>query len=118
MATAESRRTPLSSPAQAVCGKSSSSQASSLPPQALYSESTVSMPWSMPGPSWVPQVLTCRFPVQEAAAVALASAVNFISNHPGGIDLIRWVLFDQHTYAAYAATLAAIAMENDDLRLM
>ncbi len=58
------------------------------------------------------------FPVQEAAAVALASAVNFISNHPGGIDLIRWVLFDQHTYAAYAATLAAIAMENDDLRLM
>lgn len=58
------------------------------------------------------------YPVQEAAAIALATGVRFITTHAGAFDLVRWVLFDQHTYAAYAAVLATIAMENDDLRLM
>ncbi|HYO88198.1 MAG TPA: O-acetyl-ADP-ribose deacetylase [Candidatus Limnocylindrales bacterium] len=58
------------------------------------------------------------YPAQEAAAVALATGVNFITSHTGSLDLMRWVLYDQYTYAAYATTLAAIAMENNDLRLM
>jgi O-acetyl-ADP-ribose deacetylase (regulator of RNase III) len=58
------------------------------------------------------------YPVQQAASIALATGVNFVTHHPGALDLLRWVLYDQQTYAAYAATLAAIAIENDDLRLM
>lgn len=61
---------------------------------------------------------TYGYPVQTAAAIALATGIQFINTHAGALDLIRWVLFDQRTYAAYAATLAAIAVENDNLRLM
>ena len=57
------------------------------------------------------------YPVAEAAAVALATTVDFVSRHAGPLEVVRWVLFDDRTYASYAATLAAIAAQNGNLML-
>ena len=42
-----------------------------------------------------------RFPVDEAAKIALATVNQFIEEHPGELDLVEWVLFDNRTLAAY-----------------
>lgn len=58
------------------------------------------------------------YPVQQAAAIALATGIDFAAKNPDAMDIVRWVLFDQRTYATYAATLAAIATQNDSLLLL
>lgn len=42
------------------------------------------------------------FPVDEAARIAVRTAKEFSGSHPGELDLIKWVLFDDITYKAYA----------------
>lgn len=41
------------------------------------------------------------YPVEEAAEVAVSAVKEFAAAHPGDLDLVEWVLFDQRTYDAY-----------------
>lgn len=49
-----------------------------------------------------------RFPVAEAAPLALATAAAFAREHPGAIDLVRFVLFSDADLAAYGAALEGL----------
>lgn len=44
------------------------------------------------------------YPLDEAAGIALTTVRDFVE-HNEGIELVRFVLFDQNTYEAYAAAL-------------
>jgi O-acetyl-ADP-ribose deacetylase (regulator of RNase III) len=46
------------------------------------------------------------YPLSLAAPVALQSVIDEVTGHPGALDRIRFVLFDDLTYAAYAEALA------------
>ena len=46
------------------------------------------------------------YPVQEAAKIAVYTVNQFIEDHPGKLDLVEWVLFDQATYDAYENALS------------
>ena len=52
------------------------------------------------------------FPVEEAATVAIGAVKSFTKAHPGRFDLVKWVLFDDRTLAAYEKTLAAYDAAN------
>ena len=41
------------------------------------------------------------YPVGEAAKIAVHTVNRFIEEHPGKLDLVEWVLFDQTTYDVY-----------------
>ncbi len=47
-----------------------------------------------------------RFPLEEAANIAVKTAKEFVAKHPGEIDIIKWVLFDDVTMKAYADEIA------------
>ena len=42
-----------------------------------------------------------HFPLDQAAELAVLTVRDFIAKHPGDLDLVEWVLFDDRTYAAY-----------------
>ena len=42
-----------------------------------------------------------RFPLKEAAEIAVRTAKQFVAEHPGELDVIKWVLFDDDTLKAY-----------------
>lgn len=42
-----------------------------------------------------------HFPVKEAAQIAVDTARQFVREHPGKLELIRWVLFDDVTFHTY-----------------
>ena len=48
-----------------------------------------------------------RYPVEEAAPIALRTVAAYLTSHPE-IVLVRFVLFDSATYAAYRQALEAI----------
>ena len=41
------------------------------------------------------------FPVERAAKIAVGTVRKFLEKHPGQIDTVTWVLFDDRTEAAY-----------------
>lgn len=41
------------------------------------------------------------FPIDEAAKIAVETSKTFVSEHHGELDVIKWVLFDDITLAAY-----------------
>ena len=45
------------------------------------------------------------FPVSEAAKIAVETSKAFVSEHPGELDIIKWVLFDDTTFSAYKAVI-------------
>lgn len=45
------------------------------------------------------------YPVAEAAEVAVGAVREFVDEHPGNFDVIKWVLFDEGTLAAYERQL-------------
>ncbi len=45
------------------------------------------------------------YPVDEAAKIAVHTVNQFIEEHPGELDLVEWVLFDQATYDVYENAL-------------
>lgn len=49
-----------------------------------------------------------RFPIRAAAPLALGAVVAGIEAHPGGLDLVRFVLFSQGDLEVYEAALAAL----------
>ena len=46
-----------------------------------------------------------RFPLNEAAQIAVNTAKAFTAEHPGALDVIKWVLFDDMTLDAYAGEI-------------
>ncbi|MCM1113448.1 MAG: O-acetyl-ADP-ribose deacetylase [Muribaculum sp.] len=46
-----------------------------------------------------------RFPLEEAAKIAVSTAKRFAADHPGELDVIKWVLFDDITLEAYQKEL-------------
>lgn len=48
-----------------------------------------------------------HFPVKEAADIAVQTARRFAAEHPGSLDLVEWVLFDDHTMQVYTETVNA-----------
>ncbi|MCM1143927.1 MAG: O-acetyl-ADP-ribose deacetylase [Blautia sp.] len=46
-----------------------------------------------------------RFPLEEAARIAVSTAKRFVEEHPGKLDMIKWVLFDDKTLEAYKRAL-------------
>ena len=49
-----------------------------------------------------------RFPVSEAAGVALATVARFLAEQPGALDLVLFVLFSDADLAAYETALAGL----------
>src|SRR5712691_2601638 len=49
-----------------------------------------------------------RFPIAEAAAIALGTATRFVGDRPGSLDLVRFVLFSGSDLAVYEKALAAL----------
>lgn len=45
------------------------------------------------------------FPVEEAARIAVGTAKKFVADHPGEMDVIKWVLFDERTLRVYEEEL-------------
>ena len=45
------------------------------------------------------------YPITKAAKVAVETVRKFIEDHPGKIDEVIWVLFDDHTFAVYQAEI-------------
>ncbi|MGD2174722.1 MAG: O-acetyl-ADP-ribose deacetylase [Candidatus Brocadiaceae bacterium] len=48
------------------------------------------------------------YPVEQAARVALGAAVEFVREHPGELDLVRFVLFTEEDLQVYAEALAEL----------
>lgn len=45
------------------------------------------------------------FPLKEAAQIAVSTAKKFVADHPGEVDVIKWVLFDDETFRVYEREL-------------
>jgi len=48
------------------------------------------------------------YPVEEAARVAVLTVNQFIEEHPGQLNLVEWVLFDEHTHSVYEDALTQL----------
>lgn len=48
-----------------------------------------------------------RYPVADAADIALRTVIGFLKENPQ-VELVRFVLFDDRTYAAYQSALEAL----------
>lgn len=46
-----------------------------------------------------------HFPLAEAAEIAVNTVRSFVQEHPGKLDLVKWVLFDERTMAAYKSAI-------------
>lgn len=46
-----------------------------------------------------------RFPMAEAAPIALGTAATFLARGPGSLRVVRFVLFDRQAYDVFAAAL-------------
>lgn len=44
-----------------------------------------------------------RFPVEQAAKIAVKTVKRFLDDNEGAFDLVEWVLFDDHTEKVYEA---------------
>jgi len=49
------------------------------------------------------------YPLEQAAPVALSAVATYLSPGTSGLSLVRFVLFDDATFAAYQHALAALA---------
>ena len=49
-----------------------------------------------------------RYPLAEAAPIALATTAAALARHPGGLAEVRFVLYDAQAYAAFTAALTAL----------
>ncbi len=46
-----------------------------------------------------------RFPLDQASQIAVQTAKKFVTDHPGKMDVIMWVLFDDTTLKAYESCI-------------
>ena len=54
-----------------------------------------------------------RYPVNEAARIALGTIKNYLEESPGKFDLIEWVLYDDMTFEAYQDELDRLFKSDD-----
>lgn len=52
------------------------------------------------------------YPVQEAARTAVKAVSDFLQKHPGKIDLVLWVLFDERTEFIYRQEIKRFQSDN------
>ena len=45
------------------------------------------------------------FPLDQASEIAVLTAKEFVLNHPGELDVVKWVLFDDKTLQAYESQI-------------
>ena len=45
------------------------------------------------------------FPLDQASEIAVRTVKEFVINHPGELDVIKWVLFDDRTFQAYESQI-------------
>ena len=48
------------------------------------------------------------YPLEEASEIAVGTVKEFVKEHPGSFDVIKWVLFDERTLQAYEDKLVKI----------
>ena len=48
------------------------------------------------------------YPLDETAEIAVNTVKEFMTEHPGEIDLAEWVLFDDKTYRAYEKVINSL----------
>lgn len=46
-----------------------------------------------------------RFPLDQASEIAVRTAKQFVAGHPGDLDVVMWVLFDDATFKAYESRI-------------
>ncbi|MBQ8706890.1 MAG: O-acetyl-ADP-ribose deacetylase [Succinivibrionaceae bacterium] len=49
------------------------------------------------------------YPLEDAAMVAVGLAVSYLREHENEFDVIKWVLFDEKTFACYRNALTEVA---------
>ncbi|HHY53306.1 MAG TPA: RNase III inhibitor, partial [Clostridiales bacterium] len=49
-----------------------------------------------------------RFPVRQAAKIAVRTVHDVLKENPDAFDLVEWVLFDDNTYQIYQEEIRAI----------
>ena len=49
-----------------------------------------------------------RYPIAEAAAIALRTVAGFLEQHPGQLDVVRFVLYGGRDLAVYSDALAGL----------
>lgn len=54
-----------------------------------------------------------RFPVEEAAKIAVNTVKSFTDSHPEALDLVKWVLFDEETLKIYQRELGDRGVEGE-----
>ncbi len=47
-----------------------------------------------------------HFPLEAAAEIAIGVVKDFVAEHPGKLDVVKWVLFDDRTLEVYERELA------------
>ena len=45
------------------------------------------------------------YPVEDAARIAVQTVNQFVENHPGQLDMVEWILFEDQTYEIYEKAL-------------
>ena len=53
------------------------------------------------------------YPLREAAAIALKTTIAYLKAHPGGIELVRFVLFGQEAYKTFQGALEEVTPRRD-----
>lgn len=48
-----------------------------------------------------------QFPLEEAAEIAVKTVREFVTEHPGALDVVKWVLFDDETFEVYQGKILA-----------
>lgn len=56
------------------------------------------------------------YPVEQAAAIAVGTVNRFVTENPGVIDEVTWVLFDERTYQVYEREIQKM-LENGSLNI-
>ena len=46
-----------------------------------------------------------HFPLEDAAQIAVSTAKQFVAEKPDSLDVVKWVLFDSHTFSVYQNAL-------------
>ncbi|MCR5546542.1 MAG: O-acetyl-ADP-ribose deacetylase [Lachnospiraceae bacterium] len=52
-----------------------------------------------------------HFPVEQAAEIAVATVKEFLNSEDHDIEVVEWVLFDDHTYGVYENAIKKIQEE-------
>lgn len=58
--------------------------------------------------------MEATFHGRQASEIAVRTAKEFVMNHPGELDVIKWVLFDDKTFQAYESQMEHCKISGQD----